>query len=96
MNGDAFLVLEGKKKNVLLICCDNALLCIVLYILACTIPGFSIQSGLFFTVYLYNKEDSSGRYCLLPIWADSLQCVHSITFSDYYLPHKHHPTPGIA
>lgn len=54
MKGDAFTGLGGKK-NVLLFCCDNALLCIVLYILACTIPGFRIQSGLFFTVYLYNK-----------------------------------------
>lgn len=31
VEGMLFLVLEGKK-NVLLICCDNALFCIVLYI----------------------------------------------------------------
>lgn len=40
----------GRKENVLLICRDNALFCIVLYFLACTITGFSIQSGLFFEV----------------------------------------------
>lgn len=40
----------GRKENVLLICRDNALFCIVLYFLACTITGFSIRSGLFFEV----------------------------------------------